>query len=462
VTFYYDGTTGDLLGQANEVPSPPPGAGAVQIPAGQMVCADPFESDPQTLGASVRFTFAYDRIVDSLGSGGTYYAVVPRNLNQPDRTDIYYTRGGLPGSEAMNFDDVLACARERVKLFFALQSPAHRRFSPMRVPSLLRSSLVALSLAALAAAPACSKKGDTATAEGLDKSGEAITEENDAGSITWSVSPDGKVAAALKSTDGQPITKDVSGQLTWKASSGDAKVPASVDGKSGLVTASGPKLEDDLTEIDYAFTVAGKPWTGALHVPKGGTKALADDAKQAAASPVAADAKGPNGGVLQIVGKDRIEIVADKATGQVRVYVLDADLKPVDAGDRRIRLAFGGESPEIVVLVPDAKGHYCTGKLSSKVDPVRITVSVTVKEETHTAIVGWAPGARLVVGARAPRVKILVASWDAPAVDVKVRGEGRGPGVVVRADDDDDAKVDVKIKEKHGGNGKAKISVKIH
>lgn len=345
----------------------------------------------------------------------------------------------------------------------------------MLVRTLLRSSALALSLAALAATPACSKKGaDTTTVvEGTDAVADAVTEDNDAGSVTWSVTPEGKVVAALKSPDGTPITKDVTGQLTFREPAGDAKVPATFDEKTGLVTASGPKLDDDLTQIDYALTVAGKPWTGTMQVPRGGTKSLADDAKVAVTIAPPADKLGPNGGVIQVVGKDRLEIVADKASGQVRVYVLDEGLHPVAVGDRKIKLALAGEAPEIVVLTPDAKGVYCTGRLAGRGDPTRITVSVTVKEETHAAIVGWSPGVHLVVGARAPRVHILVASWGPPEVDAQVRVvdtrapivvvDTRGPVVVVHDHDDEGhGKVEIKIKGDHGHKGHGGVSVKVH
>jgi hypothetical protein len=336
----------------------------------------------------------------------------------------------------------------------------------MLVRTLFRSSALALSLAALAAISACSKKGADATTvvEGTEQVADAVTEDHDAGSITWSVTPEGKVVASLRTPDGKPITKDVTGQLTFREPAGDARVPATFDEKSGLVTASGPRLDDDLTQIDYALVVAGKPWTGTMQVPRGGTKSLADDAKVAAAIAPPAAKTGPNGGVIQIVGKDRLEIVADKGSGQVRVYVLDADLHPVAVGDRKIKLALGGEAPELVVLTPDAQGIYCSGKLVGRADPTRITVSVTVKEETHAAIVGWSPGAHLVVGARAPRVHILAASWGPPEVDAHARVEAHGPVVVVHDNDDDHGKIDVKVKGGHGQKGHVGggVSVKIH
>jgi hypothetical protein len=333
----------------------------------------------------------------------------------------------------------------------------------MLVRSLLRSSALALSLVAVAATPACSKKSADATAAaGTEQTADAVIEESDSGSVTWSVTPEGKVVAALKTPDGQPITKDVAGEITFRVPAGDARVPATFDEKSGLVTASGPKLDDDLTQIDYALTVAGQPWTGTLHVPRGGTKSLVDDAKLAATNAPPADKTGPSGGVIQIVGNDRLEIVADKAGGQVRVYVLDVDLHPVAVGDRKIKLALAGDAPQIIVLAPDATGLYCSGKLVSRADPTRITVSVTVKEETHAAIVGWSPGVHLVVGARAPRVHILVASWGPPGVDVRVKGKGHSPVLVVRDDEDAHGKIDIKIKGGPGFKGKGGVSVKIH
>lgn len=334
----------------------------------------------------------------------------------------------------------------------------------------VRPLLLALALATtLAAAPACNRSASP-SAESIEKAPEAITEENDSGSITWSIGADGQVRALAKSTDGKPITGNISGQLTWKPSSGDQQTPLTLDEKSGLLVSSGPALTDDLTPVDYTITVDGKPWTGTLHLPRGGTKALADDGKEAAAAPIpdgklAPNGVGPNGGVIQVVGKDRLEIVADKTSGQVRVYVLDPDFKVVPIGERKIRLATTGEASEIVVLEPEPGGRFCTGRFAGKVDPVRVTVAVTIKEETHACIVGWAPGVHLVVGSRAPRVKILVAAgWVVPGVDVKVRAPVTG---VVVVHDDDDAKVDVKIKGGHGhghghGHGEAKVSVKIH
>ncbi|MFO0754998.1 MAG: hypothetical protein U0359_00785 [Byssovorax sp.] len=336
----------------------------------------------------------------------------------------------------------------------------------------VRPLLLALALTAtLAAAPACTRSASPSAAS-IEQTPEAITEENDSGSITWSIGADGQVRALAKSTDGKPITSNVSGQMTFRSSSGDQQAPLTLDEKSGLLVASGPALTDDLTPVDYTITVDGKPWTGTLHLPRGGTKALADDGKEAAAAAIpdgklGVNGAGPNGGVVQVVGKDRLEIVADKASGQVRVYVLDADLKVVPVGERKIRLATYGEASEIVVLEPEPGGRFCTGRFVSKVDPVRVTVAVTLKEETHACIVGWAPGVHLVVGSRAPRVKILVATgWVVPGVDVKVRGPAAGV-VVIHDHDDDDAKVDVKIKGGHGhghghGHGEAKVSVKIH
>src|SRR5258708_831474 len=79
------------------------------------------------------------------------------------------------------------------------------------------------------------------------------------------------------------------------------------------------------------------PWARTLHLPPGGTAELVAGAK--AAAQVNVDAKaGPHGGVIQVVGNERFEVVANESTGEARVYLLDPDLKVVAIGDRKITL----------------------------------------------------------------------------------------------------------------------------
>lgn len=310
----------------------------------------------------------------------------------------------------------------------------------MRMVTPLRPLVAALSLGALlVSAPACSKKATVeaeanaqagASAESLEAAPEAIVEENDNGSVAWAVAPTGEVKAVLKTPDGKPITKNVTGDLVFRAPTGETRVPVKVDEKTGMLVAVGPKLEDDITPISYDLVVDNKPWTGTLHIPRGGTLELAESANVEVIPP---GKVGPNGGVIQMIGPDRVEVVAQKTTGQVRVYFLDPEFKVIaPPADHKVKIALVGETgPEVVVLNPAPQGGlYFVGSLGARVDPVRLTVNVATPQVTHTAIVGYAPHTHLIVGARAPRVHLLVVNrWEGP--EVEVVHHHHGPDVVV-------------------------------
>jgi hypothetical protein len=307
----------------------------------------------------------------------------------------------------------------------------------MRVTSVFSAVLMAALLASGASLSGCKKKPATeeATVESVEDNEDTITEVQDGGKVSWYVGPDGQVEALVQTSDGKPIEKNVTGNLVWKGPTSEAKLLLTPDPKSpGTFVASGPKLSGDLTEIKYALSVDSKPWNGALHVPAGGTRDLVVNAKAAGPKLEALKGKkGPNGGVLQVVGDDLIEVVADKGSGQVRVYVLDPDLKPIKVGNRKIKLGLAGASPEVVVLSPDPGGQYCVGKLTTKVDPIKLTVAITIEDHTHVVLCGWTPGIEIIViGPAAPVFKILVVNlgWG---VDVRVRT----PGVIIIDDDDD-------------------------
>jgi len=255
-----------------------------------------------------------------------------------------------------------------------------------------------------------------------------VTEETENGTIAWSVTPEGQVSATVKAPDGHPITKDIQGTLTWPGDLSDQQRDVAVD-PHGTLVASGPKLEDDLTEIDYALTIDGKPWTGVLHVPVGGTRAIDEDAKVAMAVP--AGKLGPNGGTLQYIGGSPVELVADRDSQEVRVYVLDNDYAAVDPGDRTFRLGWASSSPGMEVLIREPGQDYYVGRWYTGFDPFRVTLGMTFGGVTHVGIVGWSFGESLRFGVGAPMVGFVGARHWAPSIAVGV-GVGFGMGMSAR------------------------------
>ncbi|HTN90599.1 MAG TPA: hypothetical protein VL242_43295 [Sorangium sp.] len=334
----------------------------------------------------------------------------------------------------------------------------------------------------IAAAAACGKGEEpqteanataevTATAESAIGE-DAYVEDHESGKAAFNVAADGSVKAAVTGPDGKPIRENVSGTLLWKGPSGEEKtVPLTFDEKAGLLVAAGPKLEADLTQIGYTLNVAGKPWSGTLHVPAGGTAELYANAKGAADLKLPEGKLGPHGGRIEIVGDDRLELLVDEATSEVRVYVLDVDLKPVDIGERKITLGVVADAPQVVVLTPVvaradvdadvnadvnakvAAGAYLTGRLALAADPLKLTIAVRNAGRSAVALCGYHAGAAFAVHARAPRVKVRVKTdWAAHAhahahADLKAKA-------------DFDPKVHVHTGAGARANAKANVNVK--
>ncbi len=271
------------------------------------------------------------------------------------------------------------------------------------------------------------------TADQIEKSAAAITTQYDHGTGAWIIGADGSVSALLHGEDGKPMP-GVVGQVSFEQDGKTKTVPATYNEKTGVLTATGPKLDADLNHVTYALVADGKPIDGAIDVPRGGTQDLVETAKLQTTIPEDKTV-GPNGGVVQVVGPDRVEVVANRETGEVRAYVLDADYHVVDPGDRKITLAFEGHDPEVVVLTPAPKGRFVVGHVRTRVDPVHVTVAVNVHGATHACLVGWVPGKVVVVGHKAPRVHVFVVAqpvWDEDGV-VVLHGHHHGHGVVVGA-----------------------------
>jgi hypothetical protein len=301
----------------------------------------------------------------------------------------------------------------------------------------------------------CSKSGDGANAIGAES---ALVEVLENGTVAWRVGADGKIVAEVTDKEGKPASKDASGTVTWKSESGEpgsAKLAYDADAKA--LVGAGPAPKADFTELKYDITAKPGALTGVLQVPVGGTAALVADAKAAEKEKLAADATGPNGGVVQVVGDDRVEILADDESDEVRVYVLDANGKAASVGSRKITLAVNADADEVIVLTPSADGLFLTGHWKAKSDPSRITVVVHKDGQPRVAIVGWKPGTKLLV-AGGPKVKVKKhgLGWGAGGKPAELRGkEGAGvtPNGVVKIDFKGDKDKKDKDDDHHEGKG---------
>ena len=322
-----------------------------------------------------------------------------------------------------------------------------------------RFAHVSLVTIALVLASACSSSSEAPATVGAEAEiavneelgAEAFVEEHDEGSVTWRIDTDGQVKAAVSTSTGARVKQDIGGTLVYKVEGGEPRtVPLVVNAKAGLLVAAGPKLEADLTEVSYTITVSGKPWSGVMHVPGGGTAALVASGKLTAEAKLPDEAVGPHGGTIQVVGSDRLEMVAHADTGETRVYVLDVNLKPVRVETRTLRMGFVASTTMSVNFAPEPAGFYFTARLGPAVvlNPLRVTASLRIGGATHAAIWGYRPGIRIyapsatVKLAAAPRIRFILTGGFDSDVDVYGRTHTK---VRVTGDDDD---------RKKGNNGR--------
>jgi hypothetical protein len=263
----------------------------------------------------------------------------------------------------------------------------------------------------------------------------ALTEAHDGDyAVSWLVTADGAAKVGV-TKDGKPVAP-VRGDVRVKAIEDPENVKHELALADGLLTAEVGRLEE-VTELRYRVEVDGRTLRGTLHLPAGGTAELVEEAKRHADADLAEE--GPNGGVLQRVGDDVVEVIGHSDSGEVRVYVLDDDLQPVEVEDRSVRVVVDGE---VVALKPAPAGGYFVGRHAGARAPAKVTLVVHHRAKTHVVICGHRPG-RL-IHPRHHKAVFVVRDWGpvqvryhgrrgARARDRLLAGAGGAPGLHRRA-----------------------------
>jgi hypothetical protein len=244
--------------------------------------------------------------------------------------------------------------------------------------------------------------------------GQVLTQQVGDTNVSWLVKPNGDVFALVKDK-GKDIPADqLGGKLSLSALPDAGKpIERTLKNENGLLTTNVGPLAGTVNELKYDLDVQKKPVSGVIEVPKAGTDALIEDADIAAKAKFKPGTKGPHGGIVQVVDEHVVEIVGQKGGGDIRVYFLDDDLKPLKVGDQKLKLALYGGKTYWVELKPAEENAYFVGTVDLKTDPTMITVVIEENDDVDVCLVDYVPGHVILWGPAAPVFAIyVVASWD--------------------------------------------------
>jgi hypothetical protein len=176
----------------------------------------------------------------------------------------------------------------------------------------------------------------------------AVVEGFDEGSAAFAFASDGPVKVAVADASGKPITPtDRKATLTYTIpeTGKTVEVPLQPDSDKHYLVANGPELSSVVTPVKYQIDGGARPWTGVLQLPAGGTKALNASA-QLAATAHATPIVGPHGGRIERIGKDDVELLMDKDSGEVRAWII-VDGKAIDPVDRKFAVVIDDRRLEL-------------------------------------------------------------------------------------------------------------------
>jgi hypothetical protein len=114
----------------------------------------------------------------------------------------------------------------------------------------------------------------------------AIVQQHGDAEVAWTVDEDGNVKAALRDSDGEPIKKNIDGELNWKDADGNEQsADLKLNDKTGLLEAKGVALPEDAAEVGYNLKVKGDEVNGNLELPSRAARLKIESVKPPAPPP---------------------------------------------------------------------------------------------------------------------------------------------------------------------------------